>query len=85
MNWKRCGRTLSWPFCKVLFHRRGRDFFSSPPRPDRLSGPPSLPVNMYRVLFPRKWNGRVVNLTTHLHLVLRRQAIFTGLVHSKRT
>jgi hypothetical protein len=33
--------------------RRGWEFFSSPPRPDRLWGPPSLIFNMCRVFFPR--------------------------------
>jgi hypothetical protein len=32
--------------------RRGWEFFSSSPRPDRLWGPPSLPSNGYRGSFP---------------------------------
>jgi hypothetical protein len=31
---------------------RGWELFSSPPRPDRLWGPPSLPVGRYHGLFP---------------------------------
>jgi len=31
---------------------RGRDFLSSPPRPDRLWAPPSLLSNGYQELFP---------------------------------
>jgi hypothetical protein len=31
---------------------RGWEFFSSPPRPDRLRGPPSLLFNGYQGLFP---------------------------------
>jgi hypothetical protein len=49
-------------------HGRGREFFYTPPRPDRLWSPPSLVPNGYQGLFP--W-GRGVKLTTHLHLVLR--------------
>jgi len=32
--------------------RRGWEFFSSPPRPERLRGPPNLLSNGYQVLFP---------------------------------
>jgi hypothetical protein len=49
----------------------GWEFFSSPPRPERLWGPPSLLSNGYQVLFPWGYSGRVVKLTTHLHLVPR--------------
>jgi len=31
---------------------KGREFFFSPPRPDRLWGPPGLPSNEKQVLFP---------------------------------
>jgi len=41
-------------------------FISSPPRPDRLWGSRSKLLNGYRM-----WSGRVVKLTTHLHLVQR--------------
>jgi hypothetical protein len=47
---------------------RGKVFFSSPKRPDRLWGPLSLLSNGYWGLFFLGQNGRVVNLTTHLHL-----------------
>jgi hypothetical protein len=49
---------------------RGWEFFSSPPRPDRLWSPSSLLSNGYQ-LFPWRYNGRGVKLTTHLHLVPR--------------
>jgi hypothetical protein len=45
------------------------EFFSSPPRPDRLWGPPSLLFNGYQGLFQWRQSGRSVKLTTHLHLV----------------
>jgi hypothetical protein len=45
--------------------------FSSPSRPDRLLGTPTLLYNGYQRLFPRALSDRDVKLTTHLHLVLR--------------
>jgi hypothetical protein len=50
---------------------RGKIFFFTPQRPDRLWGPPSLLSNGYRGIFPRGLCGRSVKLTTHLHLVPR--------------
>jgi hypothetical protein len=45
--------------------------FSSPRRPDRPWGPPSLLPTGTRGLFPRGESGRGVKLTTHLRLVTR--------------
>jgi hypothetical protein len=46
-------------------------FFSSPQRSDRLCGPPSLPSNATRGLFPQEYRIQGVKLTTPLHLVPR--------------
>jgi hypothetical protein len=43
--------------------------FSSPYRPDRLWGRPSLLSNGYRELFLREESGKGVKLTTHIQLV----------------
>jgi hypothetical protein len=37
---------------RVRFQGRGWEFFSSPPRPERLWGPPSLLYNGYKGFFP---------------------------------
>jgi hypothetical protein len=50
---------------------RGWEFFSSPPRPDRLWGSPNLLSNGYQRLSTWRQSGRGVKLTTHLHLVPR--------------
>jgi hypothetical protein len=49
---------------------KGWEFFSSPPRPDRLWGPPSL-SNRYKGLFSWGYSGRGVKLTIYLYLVSR--------------
>jgi hypothetical protein len=49
----------------------GSRIFSSPHRPDRFWGPPSLLSNGYRELFPRGYSGRGVKLTSHLQRVPR--------------
>jgi hypothetical protein len=46
---------------------------SSPPRPERLWGPPSLLSKGTRGSFPGGKAGRGVKLTTHLHLVPSRR------------
>jgi len=48
---------------------RGLEFFTSPPRQDRLWSPPSLLTNWYQGLFPWRQSGQGVKLTTHFHLV----------------
>jgi hypothetical protein len=47
---------------------QGQRFFSSPPHPDRLWGPPSLPSIGYRGLWVKRQD---VKLVTHLQLVPR--------------
>jgi hypothetical protein len=49
----------------------GWEFFSSPPRPERFWGSPSLLSSGYQGLFPWRKSGRSVKLTAHLHLVPR--------------
>jgi hypothetical protein len=58
---------------------RGREFFSSPPPPERLWIPSSLLSNGYRGLFPCGQSGRGVKLTTHLRLVPRSR--MRGAIH----
>jgi hypothetical protein len=65
---------LTFLFCKAYISSprdQCWEFFSSPPCPDRLWDPYSLVYNRYRGLFPQKWSGLDVNLSTHLHLVPR--------------
>jgi hypothetical protein len=68
-------QSIQWLSCELedrgSIRARGEIFFSSPPHPDRLWGPPNLLWNGYKGLFPRGFSGRGVKLTTHLHLVPR--------------
>jgi hypothetical protein len=54
----------------------GWEFFSTPPRPDRRWGPPSLLSNEYQGLFPSGQSGRGAKLTTHLHPVPRSKNVW---------
>jgi hypothetical protein len=49
---------------------RGWEFFSSPPRPDRPWGPPNLPSNGYRGLFPPAGAWSLVKYRIRLHDVV---------------
>jgi hypothetical protein len=60
---------------RSLIPGRGKVFFSSPRRPDRLCGPITLLSSWYWWLFFRGKCGRGVKLTTHLHLVLRSRMV----------
>jgi hypothetical protein len=53
----------------------GSRIFSSPLRPDGLSGPPSLLSNEYRGLSPRGKSGRGMKLTNHLQLLPRSEYV----------
>jgi hypothetical protein len=65
--WKLKKRMYRWTIGVLGFDsRRGWEFFSSSPRPERLWGPPSFLYNGYQGLFP--WG---VKMTTHLNLVPR--------------
>jgi hypothetical protein len=56
-------------FNKLCQLPAGSGNFSSPLRPGRLWGPPSLLSNGYQELFPWGYSGRGVKMITHLHLV----------------
>jgi hypothetical protein len=63
---------MGWTIGVLGFDSRWEwEFFSLPPRPERLWGPPSLLSNGYQGLCPWGQSGRGVKLTTHLHLVPR--------------
>jgi hypothetical protein len=49
---------------------KGWEFFSSPPLPDRLWGPPSLLFNGYKGPLPWGSSGWGVKLTPHLHIYI---------------
>jgi hypothetical protein len=49
---------------------RGWEFTSSPRRPDRLWGPPSLLSSGHQTFFLLGYSGRGVNLAIHLHGVV---------------
>jgi hypothetical protein len=51
-------RLSAWKPGFISRHGHWREFSSSPPRPDRLWGPPSLLSNGYQVFFPWGLSGR---------------------------
>jgi len=53
------------------------EFFSLTPCPDQLWDPPSFLSNVYQGLFPSVKSGWGMKLTTHLHLVLRSNNVWS--------
>jgi len=61
------GYGLDYRGSRVGFPEGGWGFFPSPPRPERLWGPPSLLSNGYRELFPggkatRAWSWSLTSI-----------------------
>jgi hypothetical protein len=54
---------------------RGKRLVSTPQRPDRLWGPPSLLYNVYLGPFQGGLSGRGMKLTTHLRLTPRSRMV----------
>jgi len=66
-----CDLATGWTDDQGSIFVRGGNFISSPQRPDRLWGPPSILYSAYRELFPSGQSGRGMGLNTHLHLMPR--------------